>query len=324
MNILFRIKRKLRRESIEFVWDRGLLPVIHKPRQDRIVMYHGVDQHSSTMFNLRFCGTKCLDKQFGYLKERFEVVPLADYFDRNGGSTKPKLALTFDDGYANWLSHALPVIEKHEVPVSFFVTSTRDTGHEILWADLADIYKALSNEELNFLEYEFHPSDGKFVCRNTNLELKELLNQSGWEVIRAAKDAMLSNLDEESLADVSTYWKLLSEKEIKTLSESEFVEIGSHSRYHTSLGAVPLQDAKEELRHSKDYLENIIDEPVESLAYPSGSYTRELVDAAQEIGFTRQLAVNYLFAEDGEDDRIIDRIGLYSHMSCGEQMLELN
>ena len=72
---------------------------------------------------------------------------------------------------------------------------------------------------------------------------------------------------------------------IRRLAASENAEIGAHGYFHTSLGLIPHREAVEELGRSKSGLEELTDREVTAVAYPDGSYTRSLVDAAEDIGY---------------------------------------
>jgi peptidoglycan/xylan/chitin deacetylase (PgdA/CDA1 family) len=62
----------------------------------------------------------------GWLRLRgYRFVALAEAFDAMLAPTSPGriVALTFDDGYQDFITHALPVLERHRCPATAFVTS---------------------------------------------------------------------------------------------------------------------------------------------------------------------------------------------------------
>jgi peptidoglycan/xylan/chitin deacetylase (PgdA/CDA1 family) len=120
------------------------------------------------------------------------------------------------------------------------------------------------------------------------------------------------------------YWKLMTDSEISKVSRSRYVSIGSHAYLHNNLGNIRLEDAVAELQKAKKYLEEITQLPCTELGYPDGSYTRELIDAAEEMGFKYQMATeNYCFLEDADDSRIENRFGIYPVCSSANMIKEI-
>jgi peptidoglycan/xylan/chitin deacetylase (PgdA/CDA1 family) len=67
------------------------------------------------------------DAQMAWMKEHCDVIPLREALDRAGGErdspTKPSVSITFDDGYDDNFIHALPILERHGIEASFYVTT---------------------------------------------------------------------------------------------------------------------------------------------------------------------------------------------------------
>ncbi len=66
------------------------------------------------------------------LRDFAEIVPVAELIERRGmrrsPSGKPLVSLTFDDGYANFRSNVLPLLERYQVPAALnIVTGYVDT-----------------------------------------------------------------------------------------------------------------------------------------------------------------------------------------------------
>ncbi len=284
----------------------------------RIIIYHGITKNARTDINARFISTDLFEKQIEYFKENFNVVTLTDYLTGASHPSKLTITLTFDDGYLNNLTEALPILEKHQVPATFYITTIRKENYNILWADLLDLYRITGPDSFTFKDIIYHKKKNEYY--GINGSLKQHLKESGWDVKKELLKLILSNNNFERKSNYFPYFKLMDEDQIRELSKSKYAEVGSHGLYHNCLDKVTLDEAKIELLESKDYLERITQQTVTSVAYPDGSYTREVLDIAEELGYQNQLAVDYWFKKDISDSRIEKRFGINPYISFNNQI----
>ena len=66
---------------------------------------------------------------------------------------------------------------------------------------------------------------------------------------------------------------MLSESQIKEMSDSGFVEFGGHTQTHLNLTAVETAVAEAEIQANKQWLEALTGKPCVAFAYPFGKYT---------------------------------------------------
>jgi peptidoglycan/xylan/chitin deacetylase (PgdA/CDA1 family) len=288
-------------------------------------MYHGIDLHENKTYNHRFIGVKNFKKQLIYLKKNTNIISLTDYFEGNFKPGISNIAITFDDGYLNNYTYALPIIEELKIPVTIYVTALNLTNYSILWPDFVDLHTPKIKGHLKIGEDIFVNEAKKLINVKTKLSLSQQIKENGnfaykELVFNSITEHLKGNLTLD--ANMNDYWKLMSDEQIMAIDKSKFVEIGSHAFLHNNLGNISLDEAEEELIVSKHYLEKILQREVVHLAYPDGSYTRELIDFANSIGFKYQVAAEYyLFPEmDIYDTRILDRIGFYPSNSWGCQL----
>ena len=80
--------------------------------------------------------------------------------------------------------------------------------------------------------------------------------------------------------------RLMSLKELRAVAELPFIEIGSHTNAHCDMESVTdPSEAYGELRASKLMLEEMLDRPVASFAYPYGRYSAVCPAAADRAGY---------------------------------------
>lgn len=97
-----------------------LLPALNSGAS--ILMYHSVG-YNRAFFTVR---PDNFDRQLAYLKKRkLEIIKLSDLISRfkNGQNINGCVCLTFDDGYLDNLTEALPILEKYNFPATIFVTT---------------------------------------------------------------------------------------------------------------------------------------------------------------------------------------------------------
>lgn len=93
-------------------------------------------------------------QQLKYLKEKFKIIKLSELVeDLKTNQLKNKsIAITFDDGYADNLYSALPILEKLEIPATIFLVAGKiDSQKSFLWDENTprqDQGRALSSGEL--------------------------------------------------------------------------------------------------------------------------------------------------------------------------------
>ncbi len=116
------------------------------------------------------------------------------------------------------------------------------------------------------------------------------------------------------------YWLQMTSEQIRALSASPYATIGSHGYYHNDLARIDIIEAAKELALSKQHLENITAKPVTSIAFPYGTYTPEVIDAAKKAGYKQLLAMDFHFAEDHANVTMRERFTVNPFISTNNQM----
>lgn len=324
-DILKRVQNKSKQKFNDFVFDSGMFTTLRFKNNKHIIFnYHGIDVGGNTRFNHRHVLRENFEKQVRFLKKYCRIISLQDFYQGKFIPNYLNVALTFDDGFQNNFTNALPIIEKYRVPATFFITGINTSAEDILWPDFLNIASKLSNTNIRIRGEEFVNRNGVYYSVDSNLSLYHIIKK-----VHVSYDFKLemmqafSNINQfKKEASYEEYWKLMSDEEIVSCSKSPYIEIGSHGLLHQNLGNLPLFEAETELKISKAYLENLIQKPVVSVGYPDGSYSRPLLDKAEELGFKFQFASEgLLFPEDVNDHRILDRKGVYSIGSPANQIL---
>jgi peptidoglycan/xylan/chitin deacetylase (PgdA/CDA1 family) len=102
----------------------------------RILFYHRIaDEHP----NVWTLSTRMFARQIHWLRTRFDVVSLAEAQARiaSGRNRVPTACITFDDGYADNMRFAIPLLICHRIPFSYFVSTDHVLRGECFPHDVA-------------------------------------------------------------------------------------------------------------------------------------------------------------------------------------------
>ena len=249
------------------------------------------------------------------LHRYYRPIRLLELVDTQG-SVKPSRAvvITFDDGYADNLYNAKPLLERYDVPATVFVSTGYVGGKREFWWDELErlllkpgTLPETLNLSVNGKRSEWTIGEGAFYAvsecerhRDWNVELKR--DPSSRHTLYRTLCRLLRPLPEaerQQVLDALFAWagaetrirpthRVLSSKEVVQLAKEGLVEVGSHSVTHPVLSALATELQRAEIVQSKAYLEEILDHPVTSFAYPYGSksdYTEATVGLLQEAKY---------------------------------------
>jgi len=98
--------------------------------------------------------------------------------------------------------------------------------------------------------------------------------------------------------------RIMSADQIREL-DAAGIEIGAHTVTHRDLSACSYEEALDEMVQSRQALEEIIDRPVTTFAYPYARYSDSAERAAKDAGFTA--ALSYSMLTDGRSKYALSR-----------------
>lgn len=269
------------------------------------ILFHGIDHANNTSISTKFISVSKFEKQLQLIKKHFQLVDLETLCNSPSENKTLQIAITFDDGFENNFLLAKPILEKYEVPATFFISSPQYYDYHILWADLIDLGSKYCPSKLLIGEKTFYKKGNSFFDEN-GTSLKHLCTQANREFIKEVYNSILPYAKFMANPKCDTYWKLMTPEQLSILSTNPLFQIGSHGLLHTSIQNLSEEEATEELTLSKQYIETIIKQPVHWFAYPHGSASEQSVSWVKEAGYNFQFLAN-------ESD--LDQIsGVYNRM----------
>jgi peptidoglycan/xylan/chitin deacetylase (PgdA/CDA1 family) len=216
----------------------------------------------------------------------WDIVSLDEALHRlaNGTDSRPYAVLTFDDGYRDHLTHALPILERLAAPFTLYVPTGAVTRAPFAWwLGLRALFRAHE-----FVAIE--AMDRRFACVDFAAKVAALREAGRWIHDDYRRQSALAatfaayGISLEALAE--SYF--LSGDELRRLAGHALVTIGAHTVSHRALAGLPAQDARREIADSRAFLENLLDHCVDAFAYPygkAGSWGPRETAMARAAGF---------------------------------------
>jgi peptidoglycan/xylan/chitin deacetylase (PgdA/CDA1 family) len=209
---------------------------------------------------------------------------------------KRGVVLTFDDGYADNLWNAKPLLEKYGLPATVFVTSgSLDSRSEFWWDELERILlqprRLPKSIHLNVSgranNWETTNSEERMIAYMALHSLLQPLRPTERDPIMKELFAWAA-LDPMGRAD----YRPLATDELIQLAKSELVDIGAHCVTHPLLSAMTPSDQSAEIIGSRKKLEDILGSRVDTFSYPYGNLSAETVGIVGESGFVTALTTS--------------------------------
>jgi peptidoglycan/xylan/chitin deacetylase (PgdA/CDA1 family) len=263
-------------------------------------MYHRVNNQASPFFEIAV-KPKAFEKQIRFFRNYYEIIELDDLnrLSSSHFSKRDLIILTFDDGYRDNYTQAFPILQKYGVPATIFLTTGFIDTNRLLWPDkLAWIFfKAESMPDLSMLGKFDLPGD---IARATQrfFSSKSSDHKAILDLMAAKLKELSENHRNEILSILSRVCKLkswprmeeramLSWKEVREMSKNG-ISFGGHTVSHPALSKIPLQEARREIIESKETIEEHIQKPVQTFAFPFGKkedYSTAVIDILKQTGF---------------------------------------
>ncbi len=245
------------------------------------------------------------------LHRQFSVISL-DTFLSSDGIRSPRLPclLTFDDGWRDNFTTALPVLKKYRIPaVIFVVTSLIDTKGTF-WVERVGKAWKDRNKRCELLA-----ATTKAAERGTSQARYEEVVENLKHLPSVRRDEILAAVLGNSGAEgpSSEDDRVLSWKEAEAL-QKEGIEIEAHSATHPLLVYENDEVVSRELCQCRQILEQKLGKRVRAFAYPNGTWDERVRRMVQEAGYECAFVTRRGWHRRGADRFAIRRIMLHEGM----------
>ena len=207
--------------------------------------------------------------QLDFLSRNYEVIALTELVERleRLEDTRRCVVLTFDDGYLDNLTNALPLLEHFQTPATIFITSGLiDRVASLWWFEL---------------EYLLAGSDSLYtLIARYAAELKQRSPTQQTEILVALRGDQRVAFSYDQL--------MLTWDQVRQLASNKLITLGAHTVRHSVLSKLAQDELRSELLDGRSQLEQQIHKNITLFSYPYGSRseagTREY-DAVTSSGY---------------------------------------
>lgn len=221
------------------------------------------------------------------LKRRYNLVPMSEIESSFYMKTKLVNAchITIDDGCNSFYDNMYPVLKKHNVPATIFISPQICKNQENFW--FQEI-KGYNNDELKRIIAEDLDIDLRLITEFPVTTILKTLNLDKiWEIISLYRNKF----------DVGQRRSMnMSIEVIKEINNDDLITIGAHTMSHPILSNETRIQSEKQIKDSINDLSAILDKEIKYFAYPNG--TPNIDFGSREIEFLKDVNVKIAVSTD--------------------------
>ncbi len=251
----------------------------------KILMYHRIIDHPQ----VPAITPSEFEQQLDYLRAHFNVQPVEQLIDNRiaGQNDENAIAITFDDGHADFYDTAWPLLKKYELPASLYVTTGFVDNQCWLWPDL--LRHILWETPLATVSDKHLPT-----LPLAKADLPKTWNTIASHCLTLASDARIDYIKQlAGRLQVSTEAKPTAPFNAVTWDnlrdmQNQGLTVGSHTVSHRILSSLDHQELANELTTSKMRIEKELGITVNGICYPNGmtkDISKTVEDVSNECGY---------------------------------------
>lgn len=304
-----------------------------------VLMYHRVltaDERACTASNPGYVvSDTTFARHMAYLKRRFTVLSELQFVQHlEDGRPFPDSSclITFDDGWHDNLTHALPVLRTHGLPATIYLPVNFIGVRRLFWREA--LTTVLLEAVLRCRRGEADPDRLRVTLQAHGLEHVLALREAN---PRAAVVAAVQQQAHRRMADNGTLLAALQEHlgiDVEALDTTDTflswedvramaadgVTFGAHGTEHRPLGTLPSAEADHEVRESMRVVADQVGAPVLGLSYPNGSVTPAVGAMVAAAGYRAAFTTEPGTVSVDDDRFLLRRVNIHEDMTRSTPM----
>jgi peptidoglycan/xylan/chitin deacetylase (PgdA/CDA1 family) len=241
-----------------------------------ILTYHAVTPSEPPLGDWCFLSQKKFMAQMKTLHRLgARVLPLADAASAllEGKLSGRCVAITFDDGYRNNVTAALPILEQFGFPATVFLVTGLVGEKKTLWPNrIIAAVQETRRERIEFRGHRYQLGSAE-ERRKASRELQHVVKRtSGADPNAASREIEIAcgtPVDPEFEKDDN--FSMLDLESVRKASRTGLIEFGGHTVTHPILSKLSCRELNKEILGSVSGVEELAERPCRTFAYPNGA-----------------------------------------------------
>ncbi|GKY88149.1 polysaccharide deacetylase family protein [Sinisalibacter aestuarii] len=285
------------------------------PKTLDILCYHAVSPGARPLNDYCFMPVETFRAHMRWLRgSRFDVLPLKEAAAAlaEGRLKRRTVAITFDDGFRNNATVALPVLEEFGLPATIFLSTGFIGTQKTTWA--ARVTRALIDTQAQALDYggkrlPLTDFDARAAANREVQRMIKAIAPANPQAEVAAIETQLGVPVDPDLADDADF-AMMSAAEVARVQAGGLVDFGGHSVSHPILSALDDAALADEVTGSVKAVAALTQSPCETFAYPNGQpadFDDRALELLRKAGVTVAATTTQLVNKRGADPLRLNR-----------------
>lgn len=254
----------------------------------RVLTYHRVVDPAKTPnhYGRVSVHPQAFVQHMDFLRSHYQVIGMDQLLSASRGGfaagslPRRPVLLTFDDAYTDFVDHALPVLQRYRLPATLFVpTAFPDQPRAFWWDRLHAALECASDLEMVQTPAGLLPVKTARQRRESFGVLRDAVKSMSHHEAMQWVDTFCADLETPDLGGSVLSWEAL-----RALPNAG-ITLGAHTRTHPMMDQISDEQAREEAAGSLQDLRDHVGDVLPVFAYPSGGYTRSVIQILKEEGF---------------------------------------
>jgi len=262
-----------------------------------ILLYHGVTNIKSKGIE-NYSGKHILlrefESQMAFLQQHCRTLSMDEvvwHYEHKSAFVANSVAVTFDDGFKNNFTTAVPVLSAFGIPAAFYVSAGFIGTDKMFWVDaLEDCFNRCKRSSITV---PMGPTSRKFSLRNRRSRILALETIKNYckRVCDSEKDNTVDSVREATAVRPSVKssgnYRKMDWQDLLQIKNNRLFTVGGHSLNHSILSALSPDAIKEEVSGSLALLERELKQKSKHYSYPEGQkdhFNKEVIDCLKNSG----------------------------------------